>query len=212
MDAGGSSTYVCMFTSRAFARVNAAKCAEKEREREGGRRLQSPCRCPRNTVQNGRQGFRSVSYIYRSTWKAASTTADHRVSTVVATTNRSTIHVRYKHHPTHWTEEVSFTLYCSARALASEDVSFSFKQQILKRIDELVVYLHSYIGGKIRIWFRRISFMDYTFRVFCVSVTRTFYFYIFIFVSISHGEKEYLTNLSSINYSHSSMHNNDDIY
>lgn len=36
MDAGGSSTYVCMFTSRAFARVNAAKCAEKEREREGG--------------------------------------------------------------------------------------------------------------------------------------------------------------------------------
>ena len=36
MDAGGSSTYVCMFTSRAFARVNAAKCAEKERERERG--------------------------------------------------------------------------------------------------------------------------------------------------------------------------------
>lgn len=90
-------------------------CGESERER--GRGFQSPCPCPRNTVQNGRQGFRSVSYIYRSTWKAASITADHRVSTVVATTNRSTIHVRYKHDPTHWTEEVSFTLYCSTRAL-----------------------------------------------------------------------------------------------
>lgn len=41
MDAGGSSTYVCMFTSRAFARVNAAKCAEKEREREGEEALES---------------------------------------------------------------------------------------------------------------------------------------------------------------------------
>lgn len=191
MDAGGSSTYVCMFTSRAFARVNAAKCAEKEREREGGRRLQSPCRCPRNTVQNGRQGFRFVSYIYRSTWKAASTTADHRVSTVVATTNRSTIHVRYKHHPTHWTEEVSFTLYCSARALASEDVSFSFKQQILKRIDELVVYLYSYIGGKIRIWFRWISFMDYTFHtgLFCIGNSNFLFLYFYIRFDLSRGER-----------------------
>lgn len=41
MDAGGSSTYVCMFTSRAFARVNAAKCAEKERERGGEEALES---------------------------------------------------------------------------------------------------------------------------------------------------------------------------
>lgn len=127
MDAGGSSTYVCMFTSRAFARVNAAKCAEKERERErGGGGFRVPVGVPGTRSRTGDKAFG----LYRTFIEVLGRQLVPRQTTVFpqfATTNRSTIHVRYKHHPTHWTEEVSFTLYCSARALASEDVSFSFK-------------------------------------------------------------------------------------
>lgn len=57
MDAGGSSTYVCMFTSRAFARVNAAKCAEKEREREGGGGFRVPVGVPGTRSRTADKAF-----------------------------------------------------------------------------------------------------------------------------------------------------------
>ena len=47
---------VCMFTSRAFARVNTAKCAERVKEREGGA-FRVPVRVPGTRSRAGDKAF-----------------------------------------------------------------------------------------------------------------------------------------------------------
>lgn len=130
MDAGVSSTCACVCSLRVHSHActpPSVRC-ERGRERERGGRergFRVPVGVPGTRSRTGDKAFglyRTFIEVLGRQLLARQTT---RVSTVVATTNRSTIHVRYKHHPTHWTEELPFTLYCSPRALSSEDVSFS---------------------------------------------------------------------------------------
>lgn len=204
MDAGGSSTCVCMFTSRAFARVNAAKCAEKERERGGEEALESLSVSQEHGPE--RETRLSVCIVHLQKYLEGSQYHGRPPCFHSCRYNESFDHpcsLQTSSNPLDGRGFLYFILFGSRFSLGG---CFLLLQIANFEEDRRIscIFTYSYIGGKIRIWFRRISFMDYTFRVFCVSVTRTFYFYIFIFVSISH--------LSSINYSHSSMHNNDDIY